>query len=114
MFSELHTKQLEKYSWRLTEPLRFAHKLNEHTVLCEVPTHTVTDGYSIPRIFWWFLKPDCMDLRPAVLHDEMCRQRWWDSKVVHSIFWANVEVLDEPKWKRVIVGYMVWVFGPKF
>ncbi len=116
MFTELRAKKIAKYryKWRLTDTLRFALTNDGNTILCEVPKHTVTDGYSIPRVFWWFLAPDCMDLRPAILHDEMCRQQWWDSKVVHAIFWENVEQLAEPKWKRWLVGYSVWLFGPSF
>ena len=105
-YSPFMYKRIGKYQWEITKEFRFAVKQDGFFIFVKVPAGTITDGYTIPKWLWWLLPPDCLDLRPAVIHDEMVKQGWWDSTVAHAIFKANVEDLKEgPKWKKFLVKY---------
>jgi hypothetical protein len=81
------------------------------------PAGTVTDGGSIPRIFWVFigqpLSPEYIE--PATLHDFHCKERIRPSKAVHKAF-ANMlkDSPDIPTWKRKAMAFAVRVAGPKW
>ena len=41
-----------------------------------VPKDFMTDGASVPRIFWWLFPPNRTDYLPcAILHDFLCEKR---------------------------------------
>ena len=114
MSEKLNLLEIGKFQWILNGDFVYIKNCDGTLLRIEIKDGTKTDGYSIPRFLHWLITPDCMDLIPAVIHDQLTRLRWYDSKVVHSIFAAMVEELDEPKWKRFAVIYAVFLFGPRF
>lgn len=97
---------------RLVTPL-VAHVNGRHV---EVPKGFITDGASVPAIFWPVISHPLSpsSLRAAILHDYLCRERLLPSKAVH---WAFYEALLADGCARVRAWLMwlaVLVFGPRF
>lgn len=81
------------------------------------PAGTVTDGASIPRLFWITvgqpLSPDTIEA--AIIHDVYCERKTRPSKIVHKVFSEMLK--DSPGvgfWKRQKMTFAVKRFGPKW
>ena len=101
--------------FQLYEGIRIA----RYGAVYEVPKGFVTDGASIPPIFWPLVghpySPS--SLRAAILHDRMCRAPHthpFDSSEVHAIFFEALRA-DGVAWLR---AWLMWkavaLFGPRF
>lgn len=63
---------LNKDFWRVTSAFRFYFTLNGQTVWVYVPAGYLTDGASVPRIFWDAIPPWGAYGQAAVVHDMLC------------------------------------------
>ena len=70
-----------------------------------------TDFASVPRIFWRILPPDGQYTQAAVLHDFLYNQQLFPRKKCDGVFLEAMEVLEVPKWKRLMIYRAVRIFG---
>jgi hypothetical protein len=67
---ELTVTQLSNWKlWRLEEPLKYEVGSLGSGKVVEAPKGMVTDGASVPRIFWWLLPTWGTYSRAAAIHD---------------------------------------------
>lgn len=78
-----------------------------------VPAGFISDGASIPSIFWGFISP-CIDARtllPAVIHDYLYSVHIVDRLTADRIFLEYLMKNDFPCWKSYTCYYAVRIFG---
>lgn len=65
------SKLLDKDYWVVTKP--FSYYLgDDYRKIANVPMGFLTDGASVPRVFWWLIPPWGRYGQAAVLHDYLC------------------------------------------
>lgn len=80
------------------------------------PTGTLTDGASIPQVFWSIIGgPFEGKYRDAAVnHDYECctkTHRWQD---VHRMFYAGMMASGEDMWRAKLMYFAVYFFGPRW
>lgn len=86
--------------WQLMNPLRYESKIAGHGI--EVPLGFSTDFASVPRqsvIAWGLFGGRAM--RPAIVHDYLCRQRLYKREKCDRIFLEAMRVEGLPDEKAV-------------
>ena len=78
-----------------------------------VPKGFRTDLASVPRPFRWLFPKSGKYNQAAVLHDWMCKFFYGTHRERCEIFLEAMEVLEVPKWKRVLMYWAVRVGGPR-
>lgn len=80
-----------------------------------VPAGTETDLASIPR-FVPRIIAEKVDghIESAVVHDFLCIERPWTSRVAADIFDAGMRVAGVPTWRRELMAQAVRMFGPQW
>ena len=82
----------------------------------KAPAGSIVDGASIPKFFWRLLgSPYCGDYRVAsVFHDVACvnKRRPWQT--VHRMFNSAMRDCGVRMWKRLLIFWAVWCFGPRW
>lgn len=90
-----------------------------------VPAGFVTDGATVPRMFWSIFPPWGIYGQAAVLHDFLCTNRKLtkngdsdDLDVTQAesdkIFYKAMKVLKTPLWKRAVIYASVRVWNAWF
>lgn len=71
-FSDEASRELGKDYWRLFNSLSYdiGYKGSDRKVI--VPAGYLTDGASVPRIFWWVVSPQGRHGAAAIIHDYLC------------------------------------------
>jgi hypothetical protein len=86
-----------------------------------VPKGFITDGASVPRIFWSIFPPWGVYGQAAIVHDYLCinKKLTMDGnaprsgmlqKEIDDIFYASMKVAGTPVWKRAIIYGAVRLF----
>lgn len=76
----------------------------------EVPRHFITDGATIPRIFWFFFPPVCRYFPAAVVHDYLLKSGvGW--RVANRKFREALLSSGVSKWRRKTMSVAVGVYG---
>lgn len=86
-----------------------------------VPAGFLTDGASVPRIFWDLFPPWGVYGQAAILHDWLCTNRVLtkngDSnelkltqQEVDLVLAAAMKALGTPWWKRTLIYRAVWLY----
>lgn len=84
-----------------------------------VPAGFITDGYSIPRIFWGLLQPYGQPIEAAVVHDFLYSRAGGKSypqltrKQIDRIFLECMELTKVPRGKRFLIYRAVRLGGWK-
>lgn len=76
-----------------------------------VPKGFITDGYSVPRLFWNIFPPLGKDDRCAILHDYLYKVGAYNRKTCDKIFLEAMKQCKVHRWKCYIKYYMVRIFG---
>ena len=84
-----------------------------------VPTGFVSDGASVPQIFWSRYPPFGQYLEAAIVHDRLCqlgklKVAPCDSRQAAEVFKEAMEVVGYSWWGRNVMYLAVLVFGPRF
>ena len=84
-----------------------------------VPSTFVSDGASVPQLFWNLYPPFGQYLEAAVVHDYFCvlghqGESPIDYKTGALIFREAMVVIGVGRWKRNVMYQAVRWFGPKF
>ena len=82
----------------------------------DVPSGTVTDGASIPRVFWSIIGSPFTGkyLQAAVIHDHYCNAKnrsWMDT---HDVFYELMIASGEVKQSALLMWAAVYRFGPRW
>lgn len=77
----------------------------------EIPKGFVTDFASVPKLLWNIIPPDGDYTQAAVLHDYLYFKQVFPRKKCDKIFLEAMEVLQVPKWKRLVMFNAVRMFG---
>ncbi|UOF79576.1 hypothetical protein [Caudoviricetes sp.] len=100
--------------YQLTTPL----VANVAGLTYKVPAGFVTDGASVPAVFWTLVSNPYApsSLRPALLHDWMCRQQGHHltSAQVHRVFYAALLREGCAPLRAWCMYVAVRWFGPKW
>lgn len=80
-----------------------------------VPTDFISDGASIPRLFWAILGPPICSEHciPAIVHDYLCEQATdYNERVLgDAVFFKLLRDFEVPRWKRTLMYLAVRVYG---
>lgn len=118
-----------KDMWRI--PKGFSYYVNEKEDgdVIEVFDHFLTDGASVPRIFWSLIPPWGRYGAAAIVHDYLCdgapirrtftyvdkepivKDYYPTRKEIDQIFNQAMKVLEVPKWKRLLMYASVRAFS---
>lgn len=87
-----------------------------HGVTWTVPAGFVTDGASVPAIFWPVVSNPYApsSLRPAILHDWMCRTRTFSSTFAVDVFHEGLRAEGCAPLRSRAMWLAVRWFGPRF
>jgi len=98
--------------WRVTTGFRYYFGDPSEATYVDIPEGYISDGASVPRIFWWVLPPQGDYGQAAVLHDFLCEhlirikngQRESITRVQADNALRNaMRDLGVPRWKRNIM-----------
>ena len=111
--------QIEKRLWRLEKPVQ--HMLPGFKPFI-VPAGFLTDGASVPRMFWSVCPPMSNYTNAAVLHDYLyhkalngnLRPCGYTREEADDLFLAAMEFLGVARWRRKIMYRAVRWFGPRW
>lgn len=98
---------------RLLEPLAYT---DPDGVEYTVPVDFMYDGASIPDFAWGVVGHPFMRgyLRPAALHDYLCRTRTLPSRRVHRLFYLGLRAEGVSVWRSHTLYRAVDWFGPRW
>lgn len=110
-FSDYASNKLKKDYWIVKKG--FIYYLDDSfTSYVYVPKGYLTDGASVPRIFWNIIPPWGKYGQSCVLHDYMCEYNYYfdglnsfnlSRKKVNSIFNESMKVAEVPNSKRRLI-----------
>jgi hypothetical protein len=105
--------QVDNDHWKLLEDFTFTDKDNYKWL---APKDFVTDGASIPPIFWPLIGSPFTGpyVKAAIIHDAYCflKSREWQK--VHRTFYDAMIASGTPPIQAKIMYYAVYRFGPKW
>lgn len=85
-----------------------------HKYHIEVYEGWITDGASVPKIFWNLFSPFAgRYIEAAILHDALYRAEALDRKKCDEIFLEAMSVCKVPRWKRYAMYWGVRLGGWK-
>lgn len=96
------------YKYKLLEDITVNVGSNAVT---KVPSGFITDGYSIPRIFWNIFPPLGKDDKCAILHDYLYTKGVFKRKFCDEIFLEAMKQSNVNRWKAYVKYFFVRVFG---
>jgi len=98
---------------RLLEPLSFT---DSEGITWLVPRNFVSDGASIPKIFWSFIGGPFAGRHrdAAIVHDYFCERRTYDWRRVHRTFYKAMRARGVSQSRAWIMYKAVMTFGPRW
>ncbi|MBP4002535.1 DUF1353 domain-containing protein [Pseudomonas koreensis] len=115
-FDAQASKILGKDYWRVTKAFRYYLRHEDGGEWVYVPAGYLTDGASVPRLFWSLLPPWGAYGQAAVVHDIVCEYlsitvngmpRSITRKACDDILFEAMVVLNVPAYKRRIIELSV-------
>lgn len=109
-YSEYASKKLKKDYWVVKRS--FIYFINDKNDYVYVPKGYLTDGASVPRIFWSIIPPWGKYGQSCVLHDYLCEYPYYfndltsytlNRKKVNTIFNDAMKATDVPKFTRSLI-----------
>lgn len=122
-YDEAASKALGYDAWRVTKAFRFNVGSEGADTFVNVPAGYLTDGASVPRIFWDILPPWGVYGQAAVVHDILCEtlsvtKGGLATPITRakcdSIFKEAMIAAGTPVWKRNVMYIAVRVFSKLF
>ena len=113
------SKRLGRDYWMVVNSFSFYIGKKEDNVTITVPAGYLTDGGTIPRLFWVAIPPWGDHGQAAILHDHLCEylvvsnngtSQAITRKQADEILLTAMEVTGVPKLKRNIIYYAVSLF----
>ncbi len=122
-YDEAASKSLGYDVWRITQSFKFYVGPESDDRWVYVPAGYLSDGASVPRIFWGLLPPWGTYGQAAVVHDLLCETATVYREGVpemisraktDSIFKEAMIALNVPRWKRNVMYIAVRVFSKAY
>lgn len=117
-FDPAASRALGKNYWRVTHAFKYYVGQKEDNCWVYVPAGYLTDGASVPRIFWAFIPPWGQYGQAAVVHDILCETYTvYDRGVETRVDRARVDAIFKEAMKVAGVSrltYMVMYLGLRF
>lgn len=91
----IKTEKIGKRKWRLLQSFG------------PVPKGFITDGASVPRIFWWVASPGTDAFEAAVIHD------WYlmvQPSIADLMFFKYLLAYGVPKWRAYLLYWSVIIW----
>jgi hypothetical protein len=95
--------------WRVHEQFEYHSDLLGETI--KIPKGFLTDGASIPKLFWNIIQPTGPYFRSAVIHDYLYRWQKFTRKQSDDTFLEGMWVLGCKRWQYVCIYTAVRLFG---
>ena len=109
---DLTITRIGKKRWCVSRTFKYYIGYEGSNNVIIVPKGFITDGASIPRIFWTIVgHPFSEFAQAAVLHDFLYDRRIYTRKRSDEIFYEAMGVLKVSKWKRMVMYQAVRRFG---
>ena len=114
------SKEAGKDLWVVNQPFSYYVGKIEDNVWVHVPVGFITDGATVPRLFWWLIPPLGQYGQAAVLHDYLRAKRYVLRNAVEvpitikqtdDIFLEAMAALEVPVWKRYFMYAAVRVYA---
>lgn len=98
--------------WMVAESFKYYVGSEDSDEVIEVPKGFMSDGASIPKIFWSLIGgPTGKYFYAAILHDYLYYTKTYKRWKADKIFYEAMGVLGVPNWKRSIMHLAVRLFG---
>lgn len=110
---------LKRDLWMVTKAFNYHVGDEQSSTIITIPAGYLTDGASVPRVFWSLIPPWGNYGQAAVLHDWLCENGYVmvngiidniDRKQADDIFLEAMGVLKVPKYKSIIMYYAIRAF----
>ena len=100
----------------LQENLTFIENDNGHSIIWVAKKGEITDGASIPRIFWIYPGSPFTGLyrRAAIIHDSYCKSKSRSCQSIHKMFYNAMMADGVNSVKAWIMYQAVKIGGPKW
>ncbi|MGB5861105.1 MAG: DUF1353 domain-containing protein [Pseudomonas aeruginosa] len=114
------SKEAGRDLWVVNEPFSYYVGKKEDNVWVHVPAGYLTDGATVPRLFWWLIPPLGQYGQASVLHDYLREKRYvlrndvevmLSIKETDDIFLEAMTALEVPAWKRYLMYSAVRVYA---
>lgn len=102
-YTQLVVSKSGSYHWTV--------KRNWYTPYGVVPKGFVSDGASVPRIFWWVMTPTGVLFEASVLHDFLYESAWGTKGTADKAFYRTARRYGAGKLKARLAYMLVNMFG---
>ena len=110
IIGSVEIEHIKGYSNKFLITRGFIYKDKKITIL--IKSNWITDGASVPRLFWTIFPPiACKYLEAVILHDALYKSQKLNRKLSDLLFLKAMEDLKVNKIKRLIMYYSVRLFG---
>jgi len=100
-YSDVNLQPLKDHKFKVVKEFSFKDET--------IPNGFVSDGASVPRIFWSLFPPNRTDYLPcAILHDYLCNKK--EFKKADEHFKDCLECLNVSKFARYTMYYAVRIY----
>ncbi len=104
-------RMLDDYRWQLLAAFSYHVGACPSAQVITVPAGTVTDLASVPRVLWAVFPPHGRYAKAAIVHDYLYEQAIGSKAFADRVFLEAMEILQVPKWRRVLLYWAVRCFG---
>lgn len=104
-------RMLEDYRWEILMPFEYHVGTYPSEEVIQVPTGTVTDLVSTPRLLWAIFPPHGKWAKAAIIHDYLYDQAIGSKRWADKIFLEAMTVLGVPRWRKYLAYWAVRLFG---
>jgi len=101
--------QADGETWKVHEQFQYSSDILNTIVT--IPVGFITDGASIPKIFWNILQPTGPYFRAAVIHDYLYRWQKFTRRQSDDALLEGMWVLNCKRWQYCCIYIAVRCFG---
>ena len=104
-------RMLDDYRWQVLAAFEYhVGSYPSDTVIC-VPTGTVTDLATVPRLLWSLCPPHGRYAKAAIIHDYLYDRAIGSKAYADRTFLEAMEVLGVSRFARTVMYWTVRLFG---
>ncbi len=104
-------RMLDDYRWQVLAAFEYHVGAMDSGQVITVPAGTITDLASVPRVLWAIFPPHGRYAKAAIVHDYLYEQAIGSKAFADRVFLEAMEILQVPKWRRVLMYWAVRLFG---
>lgn len=97
-------EHIEAHKWKLTAPFRLGNTI--------IPEGFISDGASVPRVFWSVFSPAGKLFEASLLHDYMYKEKIASKEEADVLFYSNIIAYGTNKFLAKI-AYLFVKYGGK-